>query len=85
MTYCPTARKFFLDAVERVSALKDRGAAKLIECADVALAELIAHAEATKPYCLRAGDRYLVVPPNREQAFRKGLERLGYILSVLKR
>lgn len=77
-----TIRKFFLDAAARASAVKDRGAAKLIECADVALAELIAHAEATKLYCLRAGDRYLVVPSNREQSFRRALEKLGYILSV---
>ena len=40
-----------------------------------------ANAEAVKNYCLRAGDRHLVVPANREQHFRRELERLGYILS----
>jgi hypothetical protein len=60
---------------------KDRGNAKLIECADAALAERIANAKAMKGYCLRAGDHYLVVPSNREQHFRKELEKLGYIPS----
>jgi hypothetical protein len=75
-------RKFFIEAVNRAVAVKDRGEARLIECADPTLAETIASAEATKAFCLRTGDRYLVVPSNREQSFRKGLESLGYILSV---
>lgn len=77
-----TVSKFFIDAVKRAIAVKDRGEAKLIECADATLAETIANAEATKAFCLRAGDRYLAVPSNREQSFRKGLEKLGYILSA---
>jgi len=72
---------FFRDAVERARAIRDRGEAKLIECADAALAERIANAEAVRNYCLRAGDRHLVVPANREQHFRRELERLDYILS----
>jgi len=77
-----TVSKFFIEAANRALAVKDRGEARLIECADPILAETIASAEATKAFCLRTGDRYLVVPSNREQSFRKGLERLGYILSV---
>ena len=76
-----TVGGFFRDAAERARAIRDRGEAKLIECADAALAERIANAEAMKGSCLRAGDRHLVVPSNREQHFRKGLEKLGYILS----
>ena len=72
---------FFRDAVERARAIRDRGEAKLIECADAALTEHIANAEAVKNYCLRAGESHLVVPVNREQHFRKELEKLGYILS----
>jgi len=71
---------FFRDAVERARAFKDQGEAKLIECTDSALAERIANAEAIRAYCLRAGERHLVVPSNREQHFRRELERLGYIL-----
>jgi hypothetical protein len=76
-----TVAGFFRNAMERARAFKDRGNAKLIECADAALAERIANAKAMKGYCLRAGDHYLVVPSNREQHFRKELEKLGYILS----
>ncbi len=77
-----TVSKFFIEAVNRAVAVKDRGEARLIECADATLAETIANAEATKAFCLRAGDRYLVVSSKHEQSFRKGLERLGYILTV---
>ncbi|HKZ76997.1 MAG TPA: hypothetical protein VJ124_01650 [Pyrinomonadaceae bacterium] len=76
-----TVAGFFRDAAERARAIRDRGDAKLIECADAALAKLIANAEAIKGYCLRAGDRHLVAPANREQHFRRELEKLGYILS----
>ncbi len=76
-----TVAAFFRDAVERARAIRNRGDARLVECADAALAERIANAEAVKNYCLRAGDRHLVVPANREQHFRRELERLGYILS----
>ena len=77
-----TVSKFFIEAVYRAVAVKDRGEARLIECADAPLAETIANAEATKAFCLRAGDCYLVVSSKHEQSFRKGLERLGYILTV---
>lgn len=77
-----TVSKFFIDAVIRAIAVMDRGEARLIECADATLAETIASAPATKPYCLRAGDRHLVVSSKQEQSFRKGLEKLGYILTV---
>ena len=76
-----TIAGFFRNAMERARAFKGRGNAKLIECVDAALAERIANAKALKGYCLRAGDHHLVVPSNREQHFRKELEKLGYILS----
>ena len=56
-----TVAAFFLDAVERARAIRNRGDARLIECADAALAERVANAEAVKNYCLRASDRHLVV------------------------
>ena len=43
-----TAVAFFRDAAERARAIRNRGDAKLIECADAALAERIANAEAVK-------------------------------------
>src|SRR6266496_3289092 len=76
-----TVAGFFRDAVGRARAIRDRGEAKIIECADAMLAERIANVETVKNYCLRAGERHLVVPSNREQHFRKELEKLGYIVS----
>ncbi|MEO6392332.1 MAG: hypothetical protein ABIP75_10805 [Pyrinomonadaceae bacterium] len=77
-----TVSKFFLDAVSRAAAVKDRGPARLIECADATLADTIAAADATKASCVRAGERHLAVTAKHEPNFRKGLEKLGYILSA---
>jgi hypothetical protein len=77
-----TIASYFRDAVERARAVRDQGDAKLIECSDAAVAERIVNAEGVKNYCLRAGDRHLVVPTHRQQHFRKALEKLGYILSL---
>ena len=77
-----TIASFFRESVQRARAVKDRGEAKLIECSDAAVAERIANAERVKNYCMRAGDRHLVVPAHRLQQFRKELERLGHILSL---
>ena len=51
------------------------------EQSDVLLFFAITNTEAIKAYCLRAGEGHLVVPSNREQHFRKELEKLGYIMS----
>jgi len=77
-----TIASYFRDAAERARAVRDRGNAKLIECTDAAVAERIANAEGVRNYCLRAGDRHLVVPTHRQEHFRKALENLGYILSL---
>lgn len=75
-----TVERFIADAERRARLLRDRGAARLVECADAALAELIAGDERTKSFCLRAGERHLVVPAESEARFRKALHRLGYCL-----
>lgn len=73
-----TIERFLVDMEERARRLRDRGTARLIECADAALIELIANDEKTKRYCLRAGERFLVVPAESETQFRKALRLLGY-------
>lgn len=75
-----TVERFIADAERRARLLRDRGAARLVECAEAALAELIAGNERTKNYCLRAGERHLVVSAESEAQFRKSLHRLGYCL-----
>jgi hypothetical protein len=72
----------FLDGVaERSTKILDRGLARLIECAEPALAALIANDTRTRKHCLPAGDRHLVVPASSEGAFRRALRDAGYVLS----
>ena len=73
-----TVERFLDDMARRVRSLKMAGAARLIECADAALAALIANDSRTKPYCLLAGDRWLAVPVESEPRFRSALRKLGY-------
>ena len=76
----PTVQSFLADLASRAGQLSDRGAARLVECADAALAaELAGHKRLAK-LCLRAGDRHLVVSAASETAFRKALRELGHIL-----
>jgi hypothetical protein len=76
----PVIERFLQDVEDRSQRVQDRGAARLIECADGTTAQLIAHDPRTKRYCLAAGERHVIVPADSEAAFRKGLRQLGYIL-----
>ncbi len=75
-----TVTHLLTDIAHRTTQLQDKGTSRLIECADAALATLIAHDARTKPYCLLAGDRYLVVATESETRFRNALRQLGYTL-----
>ena len=76
----PVVERFLADVEARAERVQDRGMARLIECADAATAQLIAHDPRTKRYCIAAGERSLIVPADSEAAFRKGLRQNGYIL-----
>lgn len=52
-----TVRQFLVDIEARGHSLKDKGTARVIECADAALAVLIANDSRTKAYCMLAGER----------------------------
>ena len=69
------------DVAERCARVHDRGLARLIECADPALAALIANDTRTRKHCMRAGERHLVVPASSEAAFRRALRDVGYLLA----
>ena len=73
-----TAEGFLRNAEQRAGALKQRGTALLIECADADTAALLATDQRTAKLCLRAGERNLVVPTGRERAFRNAIHALGY-------
>lgn len=68
------------DVSDRSARVQDRGLARLIECADAALAALIANDTRTRKHCLRAGECHLVVPAGSETAFRRGLHDVGYLV-----
>ena len=75
-----TVAQFLQDAEQRVRQLQDRGLARLIECADPALAALIANDSRTRRYCLRAGESHLAVFAADESRFRNAVRKLGYSL-----
>jgi len=67
----------------RAGQLTDLGHARVIECADPAIAALIAHDRSLRPLCHKIGDRHLAVPPEQELKFRKALIKLGYAVPGL--
>jgi hypothetical protein len=76
-----TVTRLLEDVGDRSAQVQDRGFARLIECADAALAVLIANDTRTRKHCLRAGECHLVVPAGSETAFRRGLREVGYLVA----
>jgi len=76
-----TVTRLLEDVAERSTKLRECGLARLIECADAALAALIANDARIRKHCMRAGERHLVVPASAEAAFRRALRDAGYLLS----
>lgn len=77
-----TVLRLFGDVSDRSAKIRDRGLARLVECADAALAALIANDTRTRKHCIRAGERHLVVPSSSEDAFKRTLRQLGYLLAA---
>jgi hypothetical protein len=76
-----TVVRLLADVAGGCARLHDRGLARLVECAEPALAALIAHDTRTRKHCMRAGERHLVVPASSESAFRRALRDVGYLLA----
>jgi hypothetical protein len=76
-----TVGRLLEDVANRSAKALDRGLARLIECADAALAALIANDSRTRKLCMQAGERCLVVPASSEAAFKRALREVGYIVS----
>jgi hypothetical protein len=77
-----TVARLLDDVAERSVKLLDRGLARLIECADPALAALLANDSRTRKYCMRAGDRHLAVPASSETAFKRAVKEAGYLVQA---
>jgi hypothetical protein len=76
-----TVARLLEDVADRSSRVQDRGLARLVECAEPALAALIANDSRTRKYCMRAGERHLVVPATSEATFKRTLREVGYTLA----
>jgi hypothetical protein len=68
------------DVTRRSAQLTDLGHARVIECADRALAALITRDRALRALGHPIGERHLAVPLDHELKFRTALLRLGYAL-----
>jgi hypothetical protein len=77
-----TVTRLLDDAAERSVKLQDRGLARLIECADPAVAALLANDSRIRKHCIRAGDRHLAVPASSETAFKRAVKEAGYLVQV---
>jgi hypothetical protein len=75
-----TVEVFLRDQRERAGRLRDLGMARLIECADATLAQMLAGDPQLRGKCHLAGERWLVFRMEDEAAVRRGLRRLGHIL-----
>jgi hypothetical protein len=75
----PESVEGFLRSVEqRGSACICKGTALLIECLSPKIAETIAQNSQTAKFCRRTGEQGLVVPMDKENAFRDALNAIGY-------
>jgi hypothetical protein len=77
-----TVSRLLEDVADRSAKVHDRGLARLVECADPALAALIANDSRTRKHCMRAGERHLVVPAPSEAAFKRTLREVGYLVAM---
>jgi len=77
-----TAEVLFEDVSRRISGVREVGPALLVRCAEPYIAQMISHDKTLGKLCLLAGEDHLVVPQGSIAAFRRGLKRLGYLLSA---
>lgn len=68
------------DVTRRAGQLTDLGHARVIECADAALAALIAGDRVLRGLCRPIGERHLAVPLEAELKFRTALRKRGYVV-----
>lgn len=73
------------DVTRRATQLTDLGHARVIECADPALAALLTRDRVLRSLCRPLGDRHLAVPLDQELTFRKALLKFGYVLPGQRR
>jgi hypothetical protein len=76
----PTVATLLADLHERTGRLRDKGTARMIECADAETAQLLILDAKLKTLCHLAGERSLVFRESDESAVRSRLRKLGYVV-----
>ncbi len=78
-----TVEGFLRDTEKRAAALTDKGAAKIVECETVKIADEIAANPHSKKMCQRVGKKSLAVFENDEKKFREIVRKIGYGMKLL--
>ena len=80
-----TVRSLLAEVEARAGQVRDLGARRVLECADAAVATLLARDRSMRGLCTRVGERHLMLEPAGEQKARSILRRLGYPLGPATR
>ena len=75
-----TVTVFLDDVAAKAGQLEDLGTARLIQCADALVAELLVNDRRPRSLVQRAGERQLVFRAADEAAVKRALRALGYVL-----
>jgi hypothetical protein len=75
-----TVRTLLDDVAARTRQVRDLGMRRVIECADAALATLLANDRTLRAHCTRIGDRHLLLTAGGEAKVRAAMRKLGYAL-----
>src|SRR6185503_3204790 len=65
-----TVRSLLADVEARAGQVRDLGARRVLECADAAVATLLARDRSMRGLCTRVGERHLMLEPAGEQKAR---------------
>jgi hypothetical protein len=75
-----TVAIFLQDLQTKADQLADQGSARLIACKDAFVAQTLVNDRRLRKFCQLAGDRLLVFRAGDENAVRRALRELGYVL-----
>ena len=77
--------RLLADVEARAGQVRDLGTRRVLECADAAVATLLAQDRSMRGLCTRLGERHLMLDPAGEPKARSILRKLGYPLGPTTR
>ncbi len=75
-----TVDVFLADLEDKTSQLEDLGAARIIACKNVVVAQTLASDRRLRKLVYLAGERHIAFRSADETAVRRGLRELGYVV-----